>query len=475
MKKFQDIIKKLFWVPFVISFIGYYYMEPLEEGHDFWVAIYESIALYFVNPVSDKSNTLIVIGQLLSVVVMSSVLLSIVSVFIGSISKWFISFSPDSVAVYTDNEIGNMIASTCRHGFVSSYNMIKNRRIERTKYHFIMYSNDKKNFEFLLKHIDSFDNKVVYVLFKEIDLTILKNDRTNIRYLNVADMVARDYWSSHNLHDEVGDGKTLKIGMIGFDCFGKAIFKYGYLNNIYSLGQKIEYHIWGANQQDRLVLNKLDMCNGDTVICHNTLYDEEEELIESLDRVIIADGEIYKKVQGILSMSQKLNIHVCCHNGIDICDVFEGESLVSFGDYNSLLDEKKIKNEQTYRMAKLFNYDYYLRTHNAPLPDKYTNEMETEWNKLSGFLRGSNIARADFYRIEKRMLTEGADSDFIKRIEHIRWCRYLFINHWQYGEIKDEKQRTHPLLVGYDQLSHEEQEKDDIFNQTIREEIEKLL
>ena len=60
-------------------------------------------------------------------------------------------------------------------------------------------------------------------------------------------------------------------------------------------------------------------------------------------------------------------------------------------------------------------------------------------------------------------------------MEHIRWCRFHYINHWVYGPQKDEERKTHPLLVDFSDLPYSEKEKDGIHNGKIMKMIEQFL
>lgn len=53
------------------------------------------------------------------------------------------------------------------------------------------------------------------------------------------------------------------------------------------------------------------------------------------------------------------------------------------------------------------------------------------------------------------------------------WCEFKMNEGWRYGEFKDEESKTHPCLVPYDELSKEQQQKDIIFQETVREVFEK--
>ena len=52
----------------------------------------------------------------------------------------------------------------------------------------------------------------------------------------------------------------------------------------------------------------------------------------------------------------------------------------------------------------------------------------------------------------------------MSELEHIRWCRYHYLNNWKYGKpekgTKDKAKRIHADLVPYSSLSESEKDKD---------------
>ena len=102
-------------------------------------------------------------------------------------------------------------------------------------------------------------------------------------------------------------------------------------------------------------------------------------------------------------------------------------------------------------------------------------EMETAWRALDGMKRSSNTARADHYWIEEKLREKGIREEELWEMEHIRWCRFQSVNHWSYAPERDNSRRRHPLLVPYSQLDKKEKAKDGIYDETIRNEIAKLL
>jgi hypothetical protein len=284
------------------------------------------------------------------------------------------------------------------------------------------------------------------------------------------------------LYDELEEFKkrTYKIAIIGYGNVGRAIFKYGYLNNIYGLDQHIEYHVWGADEFDANFISTLTMANSDEVIAHSCDYKHDIDKIRDMNRVIVADGDILSIVQTLIT--EKPTLHVHCYNmdGTDVTQIFNCKGLHTFGDTSKILTEENVKTENLYRMAKLLNYDYSLRSdkadENAPFTEKNEQELENKWKELDGFTKGSNIARADFYWIECRREENGADPEEILRMEHIRWCRYHYYNHWTYKEgDKDKENRTHKDLVPFDELSTGEKSKDGFYSKAVQTEIKSRI
>ena len=72
-------------------------------------------------------------------------------------------------------------------------------------------------------------------------------------------------------------------------------------------------------------------------------------------------------------------------------------------------------------------------------------------------------------------MDEGAEEETIWRMEHIRWCRYHYYNRWSYAKERDNANRKHHLLVPFDELPQSEKEKDGIYDDTLRKEIEELI
>jgi hypothetical protein len=480
-KRVNKLINRLCWVPLVLGFVGYCFLDGGDgtEKLGAFQSLYASVALYFVNPVADNYNALILISELLAVVVTTNAILSAVSILFSSLNHWFSRRFKDSTAVYTDNFWGEQLAGTLKHGYIAKE---ANGKIENTKDYILMYDDDLENLKFIEENKEKLKSRRVFAALNHVDSSLLRSSSDhNIHFFNVYELVARCYWKEYNLYEELKKAEdTYKIAIIGFGSVGKAIFKYGYLNNIYSLSQNIEYHIWGADELDKKFLSKLEMANGDIVTTHNGNYEHDIEEICGMNRVIVTDGDVLSIVQQLILEKTTLQVHCYNIDGTDVKQIFNCDTLHTFGDTSNILTEENVKTEKLYRMAKLLNYDYCLRSKNADknakLTDEDNAELEREWAGLDGFTKGSNIARADFYWIECKCKDEGATDKYVLEMEHIRWCRYHYYNHWTYKEGKKDKiNRTHGDLIPFEKLSEDEKSKDGFYSKAVQEEVERLM
>ena len=67
------------------------------------------------------------------------------------------------------------------------------------------------------------------------------------------------------------------------------------------------------------------------------------------------------------------------------------------------------------------------------------------------------------------------DDEDALRIEHIRWSRFHYINHWTYAEKRDNTLRKHNMRVPYEKLSESEKAKDGIYDSKVKAEIDALV
>ncbi|MCR4792855.1 MAG: hypothetical protein K5871_08895 [Lachnospiraceae bacterium] len=470
-EKIGQIIKRFCWVPLAFGMIGYYIVGKMS----FFEALYASCALYFVNPAADVDNIWVMISKLTALIVAAGVVLSFLRSVYRTLDRAVMYFFSDSTAVYTDNEIGERLEEKLKHGFFGRIE--KRKSAEKAKYHIIFLEDDPKTLQFFEERKNTFGKSVVYLLVREMDPFLLNAiDMPGVRIVNIYEVMARKFWKQYNLYD-VRKIREYSVAIVGYGNVGRAIFRYGYLNNIFSLDQRITYHIWGCNESDKVFLKSLIMMNDDRVVVHDEKWEDDLDEIAKADRVIISqEDDAMQIAQEVIYRDQSTEVFYYNAEGRKWGGFYAAGKLIRFGYLEEYLTEEDIKEERLYSLGKLFNYDYGLRY--GGKPENTFNELDvnSEWDKIDGFKKASSVARGDHYWIEKQIREDGEfyEEEFWE-IEHIRWSRFHYINHWTYDDTRDNAKRKHNLLVPFEDLDQTEKEKDGVYGSVVRDKIDKLV
>lgn len=178
-----------------------------------------------------------------------------------------------------------------------------------------------------------------------------------------------------------------------------------------------------------------------------------------------------------------------------------GGDVFTFGTNDELYDLDVILNDRLFYQAKMINAYYFAKYHDQRPPKEYLGEpeFEADWEGLNTFTRYSNVAAADHIQVKLRILeeyllmqkeakaghalsdeekdeilaklTDEELADFYTTlndetqhtlwwIEHVRWCRYHFMNNWDYCAKRDNSRHLHHYLVSFDRLPEEIQSLD---------------
>lgn len=490
VEKIEWLIQRLAWVPFVLGFAGYYFMDGGEGAQqlDLLQTLYATIELYLGNSAFDNTNIVIDIAKILAIIVTVQFVISALSHAIEFMSNGVKRLHKNSsVAIYTDNEeLGKSIDNTFKNAYVSKAK--PTGKLEKTRDHIVMFSEDVDNLRFCennKKDLVVGKNKM-FLGLNHFDTTRVKGEDSNIiSTFSIDEILARKFWRNFSLHDKIaGSGEVFQIGFIGFGSTGRALFQQAFLTQLFRVNQQIEYHIWGGNGIDVARLNDVDAKNAsvnssDRIICHAEPYTEEPDSITSMEVIIVESDDSFEILQDLadLNVDAEIYANLGCKEAEDF---FDNKKFHSFGDVSEYMTVDEIRNEKIYKIAKLVNYDYSLlysgggKSEDA-LRDDYLDVAEGQWAGLDSFTKGSNVSRADYLSIEKGN-KQTLPSDETQELEHIRWCRYHFLNGWKYVEGQhDKRNKIHRDLIPYAKLPSHEQRKDEIFNLELKKIIEEEL
>jgi len=188
--------------------------------------------------------------------------------------------------------------------------------------------------------------------------------------------------------------------------------------------------------------------------------------------IVLQQPKQSQLLRDILLATKCKNIYVfnASSYGMDIID--NDNRLVSFKWKKYVYDIDRIFDKNLFEKAKMLNLKYANLYNGIAIN---TENRENEWKKLSTFLRYSNISAADHNDIQRIILSEenqGLTPDTmsaewfekLSELEHIRWCRYYWINNWTLGHPADKKERDnkhiHNDLIPYAKLDDAEKQKD---------------
>lgn len=468
----NKVIKKISFIPFVLGFIGYFYIGNLDFGN----AIYATILIYFLNPVSEVDNFFVLVAKLLGVFVTTGFIIGEFSRFSNRLKFWTTKFFSDATVIYTDMDLGKTVSKIFRHGFIVDTK--EGKVLSQANCHFIFLNKDIDSIRFFEENRTDLKNKKVYLLFHELDSFLPEIGEIEVHAVNINDLLARSYWRTYHLYEKLKEERKMKIAIIGNGDVAGTIFKYAYLNNLYFLDQEIEYHLWGVKAQEIALFRDLPVENRDAIIIHEENFLISLKSIAEMSRVILAGDWELEIIQNLLLYNVDLEIHFYSDKKINLANFFGGKNVLSFGEINERFTEDSIKREQIYRGGKLFNYDYILRSKEQKMCEIRNPEMEIEraWSQLSAFKKSASVARADHYHIELMIKRDypQLEEAYLWEMEHIRWSRFHYLNHWHYGEKRSDSRKEHPYLIPFNLLPYEEQAKDGIYDKDIEKELESI-
>ncbi len=278
--------------------------------------------------------------------------------------------------------------------------------------------------------------------------------------------VARLYWLKYPIlaQNEV-------IVLIGTGKYGSELLKQALQGNVIHPVQHVQYHVFGKGENFQVQHHCLSAYFGinqeeedrDCIFFHEEDWRKNRDLLEKADRIIFCEDVENRNLKNICELRKYFlykspeNLHVLSASDMD--------DMVSFGADAQVYTKDMVVRSKLNQIAKTMN-DLYVRSSSTSAPD---------WNHLSEFKRQSNIAVADHVPYKLKLLgassgqevgnkyegLEEETKEFCRRLEHERWSRFHIVNNWKYNPVRNDAVRQHPCLARFEELSLEEQKKDD--------------
>ena len=448
-------------MPLVLGTLGY-----AMSGMSFLDSMFTSVCFYTLNVQDTPPNILVELARWTAPIATVSGILVIFSSLRIQIINYYRYWKGDSIAVYGPVLQKSIFLQKLGNRGISG----GDRFVKAQKY--VMLGNEVENMEFYNQNRDLFGTSPVYLKCRSIQPQSVLDAR--LRLFSEEETAGRLYWKQYCLYRSAKESNyQLKIVIIGFGKLGEELLTYALQDNLFSPLQKIEYHIFGDTSEFAAIhrqLNKLE----DKVVFHDDNWFDNLSLIDAATRVMIIEQDNQTELLSSLLLASTQNQIYVFVSDIAGSDLISGQERVTLYPWREIAQEPEyVLGDNLYEQAKRINLRYsHIYSNTAETEEN----KESEWQKLSGFLRYSNISTADYHDIQILILQEDGESrdlagmsqerlELFSELEHMRWCRYYWLNNWTYGDpqngsTKDTEKRIHLDLVQYRDLTEEEKEKD---------------
>lgn len=445
-------------LPLILGTIGF-----LSEGHPFNDALFMAITLYALE-YGDGGNVLLVeIARWTAPLATASGLLILLSQIQQRIKHYLLFKKGLAVAVYGSNEdAAELLRQLGDCGIAGG-----SRFVQAQKY--ILAGEEHSNLAFYHRYRNQLEDRSVYLKCRT--LPAQASAPANLRLYSPEETAARLFWKrSEILALSEKHGHRMDIVLLGFGQLGKHLLTTALQQNIFHPEQHISYHIFGNDDGFAATHRQLNEIS-DPVIFHDCVWYEELPLLDHAAMVIVAEQtDQTALVEKLLLTLPHSRIHVLAADSLGLEILDEQNRLQLFHWEQEATSPEQIFSTKLYENAMHLHLAYTERYRGS------NRSAEDEWADLNGFTRYSNISAADYFEVLCTLLrSRQQPTDFaslsdewveqLAELEHIRWCRYHYLNNWTYGipdngMAKDSAKRIHRSLVPYHALSENEKLKD---------------
>ena len=317
------------------------------------------------------------------------------------------------------------------------------------------------------------------VSLSEIDVPIIclanftpAHHPMNINFFSPMDATARVFWQQYPIKNTAES-----VVLIGFGSAGTVLLDRALELNVFDVKQRVTYHIFGdfeeyrRNRKHLSEFVSIDNISNhrDSIIFHNDLWNSDEDLLHSADRIILCDDfeqnniTILHTIQKFFAIRGELYIYNSNVRGV----------ATPFGQTRDVLTPAFVLHNRLTDMA-LCRHEMFRFLSGMELP---------MWEDLNSLAKDMNYISIDHISIKVRIIlgeeapplpfdeldpavlrkasalfneADTAEKERLRRLEHMRYLRFYQLHNYRLGEKADDEARTNPLLKPYDELGENE-------------------
>lgn len=464
MKKYAAIGRKavLFLLPLTCGMVGL----AVLAGEPFLDALYQCVGMYLMNYGDTPPNLWVEVARWTAPLATASWVVLAIGILRRALDSWLRYFRGDSVAVYGAGAAKGVLLEQLGHrGIDGGEEPVPARR-------YIFTGPEEESFAFCRDHRRELAGRQVYVQCRS--LSAQSSTDPLLKLFCPEENAARLFWRQRGMEELSRQrGHRLRIVLLGFGKLGEELLLRGLQSNIFSPDQCIAYHIFGGEDRFAAVRRGLSAME-DPVIFHREPWYAQLQLLEEADLLLVLTQEGQAALlEELLLATTREEIDVFAGGALANSPLAAQKRLRLFAWERAACDLGLILDDLLLTRAKAINLRY---SHLYGGVAETGENREAEWRKLDAFTRESNISAADYHEVRLTML--GAmglpaeaeklppeTMELLAELEHIRWCRYHYLNNWTWGQPengrrKDPVRRLHVDLVPYGQLTEAEKEKD---------------
>ncbi len=441
-------------IPAILGMIGL-----TLEGSGFWNAAYSCLTMYLVDFGEPTDNIWIQAARWLAPLATASTLTLVFASLSRYAKRFYARCNKKSVAVFgADPDRSELLKELGANGIAMDAAAVRAGS-------YILVGNEDENLKFYRQNAGAFRGKDVYLKCQSLPAQASCDPKLHL--FSPEETAVQRFWKEYCPYAlSQAAGHRLKIAVFGFGKLGEELIVQGLQRNIFSPDQVIAYHIFGCDNGFTHTHPQLSEIS-DPVKFHNEAWYEAKAILRECQMMIVVQqDEQLQLLQGLTMLFPQKPIHVFSAQPSGVSLLAENSGVIGYDwKANSMLAES-IRGTKLHYLAKKLNLRYAHLYSGVPEDGAH---LESEWAKLNPFTRYSNISSANYHDVCMRILNGEALTEerlrFLGELEHIRWCRYHYLNNWKYGvpkdgKAKDPQQRIHTLLVPNSDLNEAEQEKD---------------